>query len=179
MENMYKHWVLEEWENSMKDEKEVWLESALLDKTGFILKFDSDGAQYTFRFPCLSPVRIIDEAYRLGLWTIMKNQGVLGKSPTWMVNNSDFIDNLNSNGEWSHFNPKGKHYLFITSDLVIDVLSAQAPEISKQSTLNSHFVLSNDDFDRLAHDLQDGRIPSEAIQRTRSRFAQLRSEKLK
>lgn len=132
MENIYKNWVLREWENPMQDEKEVWLDSVSLDRTGLVLKFDSNHTRYTFKFPCLSPFRIIDESFRLGLWTAMKNQGLLGKSPTWIVDQSDFIENLNFNGEWSHFNPSGKHYLFITSDLVIDVLSGEQPEILKK-----------------------------------------------
>lgn len=44
---------------------------------------------------------------------------------------------------------------------------------------NGHFVLSNEDFDRLAKDLQEDKEPSEAIKNARDRFAKLRKEEAK
>lgn len=117
----------------MNYEKAVWLDSTVLNKSGLTINFDSDHAKYTFQFPCLSPVRIIDEGYRLGLWEKVKNLKILGKSPTWIVNHSDFIEQLDLNGEWNHANPSRKHYLSITPDIVIDVLSAEQPKMSKQN----------------------------------------------
>jgi hypothetical protein len=49
---------------------------------------------------------------------------------------------------------------------------------SRQST-SGQFVLNNEDFDRLAMDLQSDREPSEAVKRARERFAQLRKEDAK
>lgn len=49
---------------------------------------------------------------------------------------------------------------------------------NRQNT-NGHFVLNNADFDRLAMDLQSDREPSEAVQRARERFSQMRKEDAK
>lgn len=46
---------------------------------------------------------------------------------------------------------------------------------SRQNT-TGHFVLNNEDFDRLAMELQSEREPSEAIRRARERFSQLKNE---
>lgn len=49
---------------------------------------------------------------------------------------------------------------------------------NRQNT-SGHFVLNNADFDRLAMELQSDREPSEAVQRARVRFSQLRKEDVK
>lgn len=49
---------------------------------------------------------------------------------------------------------------------------------TRQNTMG-HFVLNNEDFDRLAVDLQSDREPSEAVRRARERLSQLRKEETK
>lgn len=49
---------------------------------------------------------------------------------------------------------------------------------SRQNT-NGQFVLNNEDFDRLAMELRSDREPSEAVNRARERFAQLRKKDAK
>jgi hypothetical protein len=132
MENIYDNWILNYWENPMKNEKALYLDSLVLNRDELVLTFDSDTSRYIFKYAPHCPVRIIDESFRLGLWSAMKNKGILGKSPTWIVEHSDFIRHLDHNGEWSHFNPSSNHYLFITCDHVIDIVSSEKPEITKE-----------------------------------------------
>ncbi|MGZ6488285.1 MAG: hypothetical protein ACXWQQ_17220 [Pseudobdellovibrio sp.] len=59
------------------------------------------------------------------------------------------------------------------------ILKMHLENFKVRHSANGHFVLSNDDFDRLAKDLQEDKEPSEAVKNARDRFAKLRKDNLK
>ena len=139
----YKQWRIERWDTPLSDIGSVALAS-LLDSGGQLTitieaPREPGRPRWVFTFDTYPGYRNILEEFRLQLWEHLDaTQQRCGN--TFCVANSPWIEILRAEeGVFEHFYPKIAHYVILTEDDVIEILSPQLP------TINSHGITSNNE----------------------------------
>jgi len=132
---MYENWTLIRWETILSNAKHLFMES-LHDHSGILEIELADysnniaTARYKITFHSFPAYRNIDESYRLELW---QRRAPLSDSDrlgwTLIVADSPWVQEFVNEPVLDLFNPGILHFLIVTENDVIEVLSNQEPTI--------------------------------------------------
>jgi len=132
---MYENWHLRRWETPMSDVDHLFMES-LTDRGGRLQIEVGDYvnneavSRYRITFENYPAYRNILEEYRLQLWqTRAANVHSGATGWTLIVNDSPWIREFDNEPLLTLFNKELLHYVVVTEDDVIEVLSNRAPMI--------------------------------------------------
>lgn len=126
------HW--QKWEPFNGFPNEIWLESLLQDRNGLKIQFEcNDGKKIDiiFGYTALS-CRVTDEGDMLqsiNYWSEEYGNDFF-TWPLYKSNNSSFIKWFNEESCEKFVDKTLEHYVFITEDDVIEVISATPPQIT-------------------------------------------------
>jgi len=130
---MYENWKVKRWQTIISDYPRIQMVS-LIDNGKLNIKLQiisgkDVGKRFSISFKNYPAYRNILEEYRLELWNKYNTtENNLGS--TWIVSNSPWINELESNEPLlKEFSPQLIHYVICTEDDVIEVLSNSPPVI--------------------------------------------------
>jgi hypothetical protein len=134
---MYENWKLKRWDTLMSDAKHLFMES-LHDHAGVLeieLADYSNNvaiARYQVTFRRYPAYRNIEESYRLELWQRrdrLTDSGPMGW--TLIVPDSPWVQEFVNEPVLEFFNPGIVHFMIVTENDVLEVLSNEEPVIDQ------------------------------------------------
>jgi hypothetical protein len=129
---LYEQWIVQRWETPVSDFRELAMVS-LVDSDG-LLKITLEAfrevgrPRWSFIFDQYPAYRNILEEYRYRLWNHLSTTSQRCGA-TFCVVNSPWIENLINEENLDIYHSKARHFILITEDDVIEVLSSGEPEV--------------------------------------------------
>lgn len=130
----YEHWRIERWDTPIADIVSVAMAS-LVDSGGKLritleAPLESGRPRWEFVFDSYPGYRSLLEEFRLQLWGHLDETGQRCGN-TFCVTNSPWIETLRKHeGVFAHYYPKIAHYVILTEDDVVEILSPEAPSVN-------------------------------------------------
>ena len=129
----YQSWEIKRWETLLSDLdcKNLSLQKLALGECGLTLTLESEVEVFSMHFNGHPPFRVIDEGFRVDLWIKLRQQNKKIFGNTLITEESDFKDFLRLDGYFDSMASDYVHYLIVTDNDVVEVLSRMQPTIKK------------------------------------------------
>ena len=130
----YQSWEIKRWETPLSDleGRNLVLQALTLGESGLTLTLESEVGIFSMHFNGHPPFRVIDEGFRGDLWITLREQDKSRFGNTLIIENSDFKDFLRLDGYFNSMASDYVHYLIVTDNDVVEVLSRIQPTIQKK-----------------------------------------------
>jgi hypothetical protein len=130
----YQSWEIKRWDTPLSDLEcsNLVLQELTLGEYGLTLILESEVGIFSIHFNGHPPFRVIDEGFRGDLWIKLRQQDKSRLGNTLTVENSDFKDFLRLDGHFDSMASDYIHYLIVTDNDVVEVLSRIQPTIQKK-----------------------------------------------